>query len=193
LLGYWFYRRKVAAAVAATRGLALTYLGQLIDPVYHAASGGQTEDAVEVWGRPVPYLRSVPSPWEEDSPQNRVTVTLPVAEVARRLGLVLKPGQPLSLRAVAYTASGRVKSISANGKLFSGPQFRQLLGLNSTLFTWEQSGSSFTFKSRGYGHGVGMSQYGAGGLARRGKTFREILTHYYPGTELTPLEAILLP
>lgn len=192
-LGYWFYRRKVAAAVAATRGQVLTYEGRLIDAAYHAASGGRTEDAAEVWGTPVPYLRSVPSPWEEEAPQHLVTVVLPAAEVARRLGLPYKPGHPFILRPVASTVSGRVKSVRAGDRLLDGPQFRQLLGLNSTFVTWEQKGEDFIFKSRGYGHGVGMSQYGAAGLARRGKSFREILAHYYPGTALVPLEALSLP
>lgn len=193
LVGYWFYRRKVAAAVAATRGLVLTYQGRLIDPVYHAASGGRTEDAQEVWGRSVPYLRSLPSPWEEDSPHDPASVTLPASEVARRLGLAWDPQKPFPLRVVAYTASGRVKSVLAGGKLFSGPDFRRLLGLNSTYVKWEQRSGDFIFQTRGYGHGVGMSQYGANGLARRGKTFREILAYYYPGTQLVSLEALSLP
>lgn len=193
LLGYWFYRRKVAAAVAATRGLVLTYQGQLIEPVYHAASGGRTEDAQEVWGRYVPYLRSLPSPWEEDSPYAAASLTLPASEVARRLGLTWDPTRPLPLRVVAYTASGRVRSVLAGSKLFSGPDFRRLLGLNSTYLSWEQRGNDFVFQTRGYGHGVGMSQYGANGLARRGKSFREILAYYYPGTQLVSLEDLPWP
>ncbi|MGB9887329.1 MAG: stage II sporulation protein D [Moorellales bacterium] len=192
-LGYWFFRRKVTGAVLATRGLVLTYQGELIDPVYHSASGGRTEDPREIWGRSVPYLRSQPSPWEEESPYNEVVTVLSAAEVRRRLGLAATSGADLSLRVASYTASGRIKTVVAAGRLFTGPEFRQLLGLNSTWFRWEKKGQDFVFYSRGYGHGVGMSQYGAQGLARRGKSFREILAYYYPGTRLVSLSELRLP
>jgi stage II sporulation protein D len=190
ILGYWFFRRKVAAAVAATRGLVLAYRGEVIEPVYHSASGGQTESAQAVWGQPVPYLVSVPSPWEEDSPYFAAATALPVSEVARRLG-VSSSARDLSMRVVEYTTSGRVKTVLVQGKLLSGPVFRQLLGLNSTHVRWEKKDDQLVFYTRGYGHGVGMSQYGANGLARRGKSFREILAHYYPGTQIISLEAVL--
>jgi stage II sporulation protein D len=192
-LGYWFFRHKVAAAVAATRGLVLTYQGEVIDPVYHSASGGRTEDPREIWGRSVPYLRSLPSPWEEESPYNEVATVLSAAEVRRRLGLSGAPDSGLSLRVVSYTASGRIKTVVAGSRLLTGPEFRQLLGLNSTYFRWERKGQSFVFYTRGYGHGVGMSQYGAQGLARRGRSFREILAYYYPGTRLVSLTELQIP
>ena len=106
-----------------------------------------------------------------------------------RLGLE-GSGNDLGLRVVAYTASGRVKSVLAGGRILTGGQFRQLLGLNSTYVRWEKKEANLVFRTRGYGHGVGMSQYGAQGLARRGKSYREILSYYYPGTELVSLNDV---
>lgn len=191
-LGYLYYWPRIQEAVEATRGLILTYAGQPIDAVYHSTSGGRTEDAVAVWGRWVPYLVSVPSPYEERSPRLEQTVELSLDELAARLGL-----DPARVRAAARAGrlvegveaslSGRVLRLRVAGAEMTGAEVRQKLGLNSTLFRWEVRGDKVTFRVRGFGHGVGLSQYGANGLARRGADFRAILQHYYPGAELRRL------
>lgn len=192
-VAYFYHWRKIESAVEATRGLILTYDGRPIDAVYHSTSGGVTEDAAAVWGRPVPYLVSVPSPYEERSPRLQQTVRLTPEELARRLGLdpgqvtaAARGGKLLEVRAASPT--GRVRRLVVAGTEFEGEEVRSRLGLNSTLFRWELGDDgSVVFHVRGYGHGVGMSQYGADGMARRGADFRAVLLHYYPGTELRPL------
>lgn len=187
---YAYYRKKIAQAVAETEGLVIVYRGELTDPVYHGNAGGRTEDAREVWGYPVPYLKSVPSPWDEGGFRYREEVALSLEEIDARLGTSLAEipvsgGQKGALLKIgSYTPSGRAKSVLVGGKEFSGPEFRRLLGLSSTKFTWRYEEGKIVFQTTGYGHGVGMSQSGANGMAAQGKNFREILGHYYPGTEV---------
>lgn len=189
-LKYYLYRRKIAAAVSATKGLVLTYQGGLIEPLYHSNSGGVTEDAAEVWGKTVPYLQSVPSPWEKGSPHWEDTMTLSYSVAAKLLGVPLSQSGRFSLAVTARTGSGRVKTVVAAGRTISGTRFRQLLGLNSTLVSWEESANGFIFHTRGYGHGVGMPQYGANSLARQGKSFGAILGYYYSGAAVESVESI---
>lgn len=191
-LGYFYHWQRIESAVEATRGLILTYGGTPIDAVYHSTSGGRTEDAVAVWGTSVPYLVSVPSPYEDRSPRLEQTVRLSLDELAARLGLdparvaeAARAGR--LLEQVERSPGGRVLRLRVAGSELTGAEVRQILGLNSTLFTWDVSGGAVTFHVRGYGHGVGLSQYGADGFARRGADFRAILRHYYPGAELRPI------
>lgn len=184
--------RQVERAVRATRGLILTYDGKPIDSVYHSTSGGQTASAEEVWGKPVPYLQSVPSPHESRSPRLEQTVRLSYADFAQRLGLDSQAVAALSRNGqsslqVTRTESGRVKELRIAGKVFDGNALRQRLELNSTWLTFAEDEDSIVITARGFGHGVGMSQYGADGLARQGNSFRSILAHYYPGAELRPI------
>lgn len=190
-LRYLYYLQKIAAAVDATRGLILTYGGAPADAVYHAASGGRTEDAVAVWGRAVPYLVSVPSPYET-SPRLTRTVRVSLDRLAERLGLdrdaVAAAARAGTLIRVTRTsATGRVLRVRVAGREFTGADLRQRLDLPSTLFRATVEGDAVVFQVRGYGHGVGMSQYGADGMARRGADFRAILRHYYPGVEIRPI------
>ena len=177
---------KVRAAVADTDGLVLRYEGKLIDATYFSCSGGVTEDAVAVWGQDVPYLKSVQSPGEEDAPRFSDTVTFSPAELAGKLGLSAA-GDPGSwFGTVTYTAGGGVETMVIRGKTFSGTQLRSKLGLRSTAFAIAVSGDKITVTTRGFGHRVGMSQYGAQAMAKDGSSFSEILAHYYTGTELGP-------
>ncbi|MEW8957729.1 MAG: stage II sporulation protein D [Moorella sp. (in: firmicutes)] len=192
LFNYWRYKNKIQEAVRATQGMVLTYQGKLIDPVYHANGGGRTERAADVWGRDLPYLQSVPSPWDKDAPRYQSTVALTLEELDRRLGVSLTavPAASLSpnggdaIKVLERTASGRVKTIKIGGKTFAATELRRLLGLPSTDFTWQVQGDNLIFTVTGYGHGVGMSQYGADGMAREGKNFAEILAYYYRGTRI---------
>ncbi|HEX6989885.1 MAG TPA: stage II sporulation protein D [Bacillota bacterium] len=192
-LRYAAYWQRIEQAVEATRGLILMYDGRPIDAVYHSTSGGRTEAAEYVWGQPVPYLTSVPSPYEERSPRARQTVHLSWTELGRLLGLEstsvaaagTSPGTVLE--ALDRTPSGRITRLRVGTTILDAPEIRQRLHLNSTWFSWETDADGVTFTVRGYGHGVGMSQYGADGMARRGSTYEAILAHYYPGTDLRPI------
>ena len=175
---------KVRSAVADTDGLVLRYDGKLIDATYFSCSGGTTEDAVAVWGQDVPYLKSVESPGEEDAPRFTDRVSFSATEFAGKLGLSAD-GEPRDwFGAVTHTAGGGVETMVIRGKSFTGTQLRSKLGLRSTAFEISASGSTITITTRGFGHRVGMSQYGAQAMAQAGNSFSEILAHYYTGTEL---------
>ena len=176
---------KVRRAVADTDGAVLCYDGQLIDATYFSCSGGSTEDAVAVWGQDVPYLQAVQSPGEEDAPRYSESVRFTAAELADRLGIENR-GDPAGwFTEITYTDGGGVERLSVRGKSFTGTQLRSKLGLRSTAFSLEVSGKIITVTTRGFGHRVGMSQYGAQAMAQTGAGFEEILSHYYTGTELT--------
>ena len=175
---------KVRRAVEDTDGAVLCYEGRLIDATYFSCSGGSTEDAVAVWGQDVPYLQAVDSPGEEDAPRYSDSVTFTPAELADRLGIENR-GDPAGwFTDVTYTGGGGVESMSVRGRAFTGTQLRSKLGLRSTAFAVEVQGKHITITTRGFGHRVGMSQYGAQAMAEGGSGFEEILAHYYTGAEL---------
>lgn len=173
---------KVRNAVESTAGQVLSYEGKLIEATYFSCSGGTTEDAVAVWGTDVPYLQSVKSPGEEDATYYTDSVSFSVSEFASRLGINLT-GNPW-VENVSYTAGGGVDTMVIGGLTFKGTELRKLLGLRSTAFTITATEDTVTVHTRGYGHRVGMSQYGADAMAAQGSTYKEILSHYYQGTEL---------
>ena len=175
---------KVRRAVADTDGAVLCYDGKLIDATYFSCSGGSTEDAVAVWGQDVPYLQAVQSPGEEAAPRYSDTVTFTAAELARRLGIENRGGPAGWFAEATYTDGGGVESMSVRGKTFTGTQLRSKLGLRSTAFSVEVAGDTITITTRGFGHRVGMSQYGAQAMAQSGSGFADILSHYYTGAEL---------
>lgn len=183
------YEEKIRAAVSDTDGLILTYGGQPIQAVFFSSANGRTEDAVAVWGNSVPYLVGVESPEGENVPNYHTQVVL-TAEEFRTTLLAQYPGADLTgapdtwIQNVVCTASGRVASADVGGLTLKGTQLRSLFGLRSASFTVETAGDEIVFHVTGYGHGVGMSQYGANALAAQGKDFREILTWYYTGVEI---------
>lgn len=169
---------KVCQAVRDTAGECLYYEGELIEATYFSSSGGRTEGAVAVWGTDYPYLRSVESP---EVAETGSVVTMSSEELANRLGL---ESSELVFGETTYTSGGGVATMVICGKTYSGTELRSLLGLRSTAFTVSVAGSVVTITTKGYGHRVGMSQYGADAMAVTGSTYREILAHYYPGTEI---------
>lgn len=180
---------KVRSAVKSTDGQVLHYDGSLIDATYFSCSGGSTEDAVAVWGQDVPYLRAVDSPGEEDAPRFTDSVSFTTSEFAGKLGLS-DQGDPASwFGAVRYTEGGGVDTMVIRGKTFTGPRLRSALGLRSTAFSVSVDGKTITVTTRGFGHRVGMSQYGAQAMAQTGSSCAEILAHYYTGAELVRLGA----
>lgn len=188
---YW---QKAAQAVEETDGMVLTYDGQLIDAVYFSCSGGATEDAVAVWGGDVAYLQSVESPGEEISSKFETEVTFTPAEFSRML-TAANPACDFSGSVQSWfgetvtTDGGGVGTMVIGGQMFEGTELRTLLHLNSAKFTVEADAEEIRFTVSGYGHRVGMSQYGAEAMARDGSTFEEILLHYYTGVTLTRMTA----
>lgn len=178
---------KVRFAIGATTGYVLTYGEELIEATYFSCSGGSTEDAAAVWGTDYPYLQAVDSPGEENAPHDTDTVTFTPEEFQEALGRPLA-GSPRSwIGTTTYTEGGGVAAMTIVGETYTGIQLRSLLGLRSTAFTMVMEDEEITITTRGFGHRVGMSQYGADAMAVTGSDFREILNHYYPGTTLTKL------
>ncbi len=177
------YCQKIKSAVAETKGFLVTYDNKPILAVYHAISPGKTEDCQNVWGSDLPYLKPVASPGDTLSPQYVSTVTVTAKTLREKLG----DECDFSGKEAAYfgksekTASGVVKQISVCGTPLKGARIRSLLDLRSSAFDVAYSDGGFTFTVYGYGHGVGMSQYGANAMAKQGSGFEEILTHYYTG------------
>ncbi len=183
------YTAKIASAVADTDGQVLTYQGAPIQAVFFSSASGATEDAEAVWGKALPYLVSVDSPEGDEVPNYRSTVTLTADQVKKTaseagLGADLSGDPSEWFRNLSRTASGRVASVDLGGVTLSGGAARNLFALRSTCFDLTESEGVFTFSVTGYGHGVGMSQYGANAMAKEGAVWQDILTHYYTGAQL---------
>ena len=175
---------KIRQAVEETSGYVLTYDGELIEAVYFSCSGGSTEDAAAVWGTDVPYLQATDSPGEETAVHHTDSVTFTASQFQDALGKSLAGAPENWFGAVTYTAGGGVAEIEIGGETYTGIRLRQLLGLRSTAFTVTVDDSRIRIDTKGYGHRVGMSQYGADAMAAAGSTYQEILSHYYCGTVL---------
>lgn len=180
--------QKVKTAVLETAGEVLTHEGELIEATYFSCSGGTTEDAQAVWGADYPYLRSVESPGEEESQFYETSVIFPKERVETILGVKLPENPAQWVGEIRRTPGDGVATIQIGGRIFKGTELRTLLNLRSTCFTAGADDRGLVVDVKGYGHRVGMSQYGADAMAASGKTYREILSHYYQGTELSTYE-----
>ncbi len=178
---------KAKKAVDATSGRVLTYEGDLIEATYFSCSGGNTEDAAAVWGTDFSYLQSVPSPGEEDAAHYSDTVTFDPSQFQRALGVELQGASSTWFGITTYTEGGGVATMTIGGQAYTGTELRSLLGLKSTAFTVTAEENQISITTKGYGHRVGMSQYGADAMAAAGSNHEEILAHYYPGTQLTTI------
>ena len=156
---------KIRHAVEKTAGLVLTYEGKPIEATYFSCSGGQTEDAVAVWGTDYPYLRSVSSPGEEHATHYTDTEIFSKEAFCDALGIAQNSWKGSLLGTVTYTAGGGIAQMDIGGVSFSGTQLRQKLGLRSTAITMVEMDSSVEITTMGFGHRVGMSQYGADAMA----------------------------
>ena len=181
---YGLYAGKIRSAVRATAGEIMTYDGEPILAAFHAQSGGKTEDAENVWNAAVPYLKSVDSKEDRQAPNNETTVTIAAKTLAEKLGVAKDATVSVKKR----TAAGYVAEVRAGDKTFSGREIREKLGLRSANFTIAKNGENYLFTVHGYGHGAGMSQYGASFLAEQGKDYHEILRHYYTDISFSILE-----
>jgi len=171
---------KLKTAVLETYNEYLEYDGKVAETLFFSTSVGFTENSEEVFSNKVPYLQSVSSTWDEISPVYTVNYNFSLSDFYKKLGLDYK--DKLSLEVIDSTSTGRVKKIKINGKTFNGSDVVSYLKLKSNHFTITQDGSNIKIVTKGYGHGVGMSQYGAQGMALDGYTYDEILSHYYKGT-----------
>lgn len=180
-------RAKVAAAVYDTAGEVLLYEGELIEALYHSTSGGRTEDSENVFASALPYLRSVDSPGEEDAPRYERTVEFSRKNFLKKLNAAFS-GADLSdmeeVEVLSRYESGRVESMRVGNVTATGREFRKALSLDSANFILDLEGDAVSITTRGFGHGVGMSQLGANAMAKNGAGYRDILTHYYTGVEI---------
>lgn len=187
---YQLYQQRLVEAVSSTQGQVLTYEGEPIVVMYHAISGGKTENVQAVFAQPLPYLVSVDSAEGEDVRGYRQDTVYTLDEAAKLLKdefpelAVTAEALRQTLVIASHTDTGRVESLLLCGGQVDATDFRAALGLRSTLFTFTMDGDSITFHQTGYGHGVGMSQAGANRMAADGNTYEQILNHYYPGTSL---------
>jgi stage II sporulation protein D len=176
--------QKVIDAVEQTEDQVLTYAGALIEATYFSCSGGRTEGALAVWGADIPYLQAVDSPGEENASHYMDTVSFTVQDFVERMGLDSGSLSGNWIGPITYTAGGGVDKIRIGGQSYKGTTVRQKLGLRSTAFVITAVGNSVTVTTKGFGHRVGMSQYGAEAMAVSGSDYGQILSYYYQGTTL---------
>ena len=177
------YYNKIKNAVENTNEEYLSYNGNYIEALYHSTNNGKTESSLDVFGNYYPYLISVSSEYDKNASSYLRTISMPLDTISNKLGLSLNNDSVISI--LSYTDGGNIKEININGNNFSGKKVRELLGLRSADFDISISDNNANITTRGYGHGVGMSQYGANGMANAGYSYKDILSHYYPGTTLT--------
>ncbi|NEZ65479.1 SpoIID/LytB domain-containing protein [Leptolyngbyaceae cyanobacterium CCMR0082] len=175
------------SAVDATHGKVLTHGGKVIEAVFHSSSGGHTENSEHVWSQAVPYLKGVPD-FDQNAPVYSWRAQFSLEEVGARIGY---PGIIQAVEVLSRSPQGRANRMSiigdAGALTITGNTFRQKLGLRSTKFDLAVSPTSISVAGNGFGHGIGMSQWGARGMAERGQQYRDILTHFYNGTRLGSL------
>lgn len=186
---YW---DKIEESVESTKGLLIYHKGELIEPLYHSTSGGMTEDSLNVFAIDSPYLKSVESPYEEEAPKYKTTISISSEEFIKKMNKKF-PKAKMSkkdflskIKLVEKTPSGRIKKLGINNEIIEGREIRDLFELNSTNFkiSFDKNLDLIEIETIGYGHGVGMSQWGANGMAKNGKDYKEILKHYYSDTEI---------
>ena len=190
-------KEETNRAVAETAGKVLFHNGELVLAYFHSNSGGRTEDSKEVWTAEVPYLKGIRDEFSGIGPNYQWNATVSLEDIAKTLRQKgEKVGRIQRLEPVEKSPSGRVRKIrivhDAGETVLTGNHFRVKTlprEIKSTLFSMEKNGREIRFDGKGYGHGVGMSQWGARGMAEKGYTHGEILKHYYSGVELGTLEA----
>jgi stage II sporulation protein D len=189
-ISYDDYFARITQAVDAVIDVMITYEGEPIVAAYHAISGGRTEDSGKLWGTQLKYLSAVESPGDLLSPEYETKKEVSAAEFRETIkgeytDAVLDGSPEGWFKASSKTDSGTVTSIVIGGLDITGQKIRELFSLRSANFDLSYSSDIFTFTVRGYGHCVGMSQYGANEMAAQGSTYKEILSWYYKGTEIS--------
>lgn len=188
----WFdnYWAKLSDAVKGTEGQVLTYEGRLVgEPLFHSTSGGKTEDSEAVFASAQPYLKSVDSP-DEESPKYQESVSMTLDEFINKIkakypnAKLTKANIKDKVRIAESSETGRINKVLIDDKTITGSAFRQMFALNSTNFKINLIEDDIEIETLGYGHGVGMSQWGANMMAKTDKNYKEILKHYYTGVEI---------
>lgn len=185
-----YYEAKIENAVSATDGQVALYQDAPILAVFHSSSAQRTKSSGEVWLQDLPYLQSVSSPEKGDEIPNYYSRAEFTADEFRNIFRGAHPEAELSgdcsgwVRDLTLSASGSVQTVCIGGVRVKGTELRRLYALRSTTFELETQGGKLIFYVTGFGHGVGMSQYGANEMAREGATWQEIIRHYYSGVEI---------
>lgn len=173
---------KIKTAVLQTKGEYVSYKGKVAEALFFSTSPGKTENSEEIFTNKVPYLRSVESSWDEISPVYNTNKTYTLEEFYSLLNIDYE--EKLNIEVIRKTSTGRIKKIKINGKELTGSYVCSKLSLKSTYFEIIKEDNKIIIKNKGYGHGVGMSQYGAQGMAKEGYSYKEILKHYYTNIEI---------
>lgn len=188
---------RLKEAVYGTAGEVIVYDNRLIDAVFHSTSGGKTENSEEIWSNRVPYLRSVMSQYEEHSPkyiaQQEVSIDYFI-QCMKKLDpsvAISKKNIKSGIKVLERSEGGRITKLKVGDKTFSGTEVRNILGLNSANFNFTVGGSTILFTVVGNGHGIGMSQYGADGMAKNGANYRDIVMHYYQGVDIVSISDLV--
>ena len=176
------YEKKIKQAINETTGMLITYNGKPAEAPYSACCGGKTEAAGDLWGSDIPWLQSVPCLWDEATAVYATQEVFSLKQAADLLGI--KQGDLKKMAVLQTTAGGRVFTLKAGATTLKGSRVRSLLRLRSAAFSWQIAEEKIVFYVQGYGHGVGLCQYGAGGMAKAGYLAEEILAHYFSGTAL---------
>ena len=180
---YEKYIEKIRKVVSETSHEYIFFEDKIIDAMFFSTSVGMTENSEEIFPNELPYLRSVSSTWDEDvSPVFKENYKFTLKKFYELLGL--KYNSKLTITKTSVTSTGRVKEIKINGKTFTGKKIQQLLDLRSNYFSIAKVGDNVQIETKGYGHGVGMSQYGANGMAKEGYKYEDIIKHYYQDVEI---------
>lgn len=178
--------KKIEKAIKATEGQIITYDGQPITASFFSSSNGFTENADDYWEKSVPYLKSVASPWDTVAPDYIAKKSFSVKDFENKLGVKLTSKSDVG-KVISRTGSHRVAQVQFGSKIITGREIREKLELRSTDFTWERSGDEIIITTTGYGHGIGMSQYGANELAKQGDSYEDIIKYYYQGVKITDM------
>jgi stage II sporulation protein D len=178
--------KRIEQAVTETEDQIITYQGQIIQtPSFFSTSNGYTENSENYWQNKVPYLKSVPSPWDKASPKYKRTTQLSVARVEAQLGIQLPAQDGVLGKVTKWTTGKQIGEFQIAGQTFTGREVREKLGLPSADFSMTRKGDQVVVTTKGDGHGVGMSQYGANGLAKEGKAYKQIIEYYYTGVQVS--------
>lgn len=178
---YDTYMDKIKKAVEETKGEYVDYNGTYADTLFFSTSVGNTENSEEIFGTKISYLQSVSSEWDEEvSPVYEEKNIFTRENFCKKLNL--SDCSKIYVNVLEETSTGRIKKIEINNKIFTGTEVAYYLGVRSNYFYIYIENNNVVVKTKGFGHGVGMSQYGAEGMANNGYTYKEILEHYYQGT-----------
>ena len=173
---------KIYEAVKKTEGEYVLYNGEIIDAFFFSTSTGVTENSENVFSKEIPYLKSVISTWDEISPVYEVKKKISLNDFYKKLGI--KYNEKIDIKIIDKSETNKIIELSINNKNYSGGQIVDIFNLKSSYFTIKQDKQNVIITTKGYGHGVGMSQYGAQAMALKGYNYKEILKYYYHDVEV---------